>query len=52
MNLPKLAKTPVELNLEIRNLDPENYDCNYEKLNSKHARFRRFGERRGKEWAK
>ena len=35
--------------LEVRKIDPEDYDGNYEKLNAKHTRFRRGLEgRRGK----
>ena len=35
-----IAKIQVELDLEVRKIDPENYDRNYEKLNAKYARFR------------
>ena len=34
-----IAKIQVELDLEVRKIDPENYNRNYEKLNAKHARF-------------
>ena len=48
-----IAKIQVELDLEVRKIDPENYDRNYEKLNAKHARFRKgLEERRGKKWEK
>ena len=44
-----IAKIQVELDLEVRKIDPENQDRNYEKLNAKHARYRRgLEERRGK----
>ena len=36
-----IAKMQVELDLEVKKIDSENYDRNYEKLNAKHARFRR-----------
>ena len=48
-----IAKIQVKLDLEVRKIDPENYDRNYEKLNTKHARFRRgLQEWRGKKWEK
>ena len=48
-----IAKIQVELDLEVRKTDPENYDRIYEKLNAKHARFRRgLEERRGKKCEK
>ena len=48
-----IAKIQVELNLEVRKINPENYNRNYEKLNAKHAIFRRrLEERRGKKWEK
>ena len=41
------------MDLEVRKIDPENYNRTYEKLNAKHARFRRgLEERRGKKWKK
>ena len=44
-----IEKIQVELNLEVRKRDPENYNCNYKKLNAKHARFRKWlEERRGR----
>lgn len=46
-----IVKIQAKLNRKIRYLDPENYYRNYEKLNAKHARFRRLEARRGKEWA-
>lgn len=46
-----LTKIQAKLNRRIRNLDPENKYRNYEKLNAKHARFKRLEELRGKEWA-
>ena len=48
-----IAKIQVELDLEVRKIDLKNYDRNYEKLNAKHARFRRgLEKRRGKKWEK
>ena len=48
-----IAKIQVELDLEVRKIDPENYNRNYEKLNAKHARIRRgLEERRGEKWEK
>ena len=43
-----IVKIQAKLNRKIRYLDPENYYRNYEKLNAKHARFRRLEARRGK----
>ena len=41
------------MDLEVRKKDPENYDRHYEKLNAKHARFRKgMEERRDKKWYK
>ena len=48
-----IAKIQVELDLDVRKIDLESYDRNYEKLNAKHARFRRgLEELRGKKWEK
>ena len=41
-----LAKILVEIDLEVRSINPENYDRIYEKLNTKHARFRKGLEKR------
>ena len=44
-----IVKIQVELDLEDREINPGIYDRNCEKLNAKHARFRRgLEERRGK----
>ena len=50
------SKVVAKIQVEVRKIDPENYDRNYEKLNAKRARGKKWDREakngRGKKWEK